>query len=372
MSTKKVGVLTFHNKNNYGAVLQSYALLKVIEKLNYEPVILDRFLRFKDRLITDGFKSSLKQSIALNFENFFLAKGFKDFRKKEFKKISKPIKDNSELTRAVNDFHAIIVGSDQVWRVAYAKSMIENYFLDFVPDDVRKIAYAASFGIDSFEGGAELTKTGIELLKRFHAISAREDTGVDICRKHFNIKAFQVLDPTLLLTGEQYELLIDEEKNESGNYVAEFLLDATDDKRAVVQKIASLNNCDKITNITRAKKYVLSKPDVFLKDYKFPSVSSWLSGIMNADFVVTDSFHGVAFSILFNKQFVCIQNSRRGISRIQSLFRNLSIDAENALLLEEDIPGFQGKLKAINYDLVNQKLKEQRRFSYKFLYSSLK
>ena len=215
------------------------------------------------------------------------------------------VDDFSEIKET--DFDVIVVGSDQVWRPKYFKDSIEHAYLDFTKDwNIKRIAYAASFGTDEWEYTPEQTKRCGELLKHFNGISVRED----LCRTHFGVEAQQVLDPTMLLTKEDYiQLFENTDTPKSKGTLLNYILDETPEKLALIDQIAQEKNLV----LFRVNSKVENKKAP-LQERIQPSVEQWLRGFYDAEFIVTDSFHACVFSILFN-----IGNANRGMSRFTSL-----------------------------------------------------
>lgn len=345
----KIAILTQPLSNNYGGILQAYALQTVLKAMGHEPIMLNRILNYPplDVIIarTLSFCKCVVRKYILNEKNVNLASPLG-----EYYFIDKTLAhDDSELKRFVHQninqtkpmrsswqlkvyigFHRVncfIVGSDQVWREDYSPC-ITDYFLGFLPkhNNAKKIAYAASFGVEYNPISSEKLKICTKLAQRFDAISVRERSGKRLVRDLFHGEANLVLDPTLLLNAAHYRSLINK-KDIRNSGVVKYVLDDSGDK-------------DKITNVVLNR---LNLPCTELhlfpaqckcKEKKLASVSQWLAAFSGADFIVTDSFHGCVFSIIFEKPFVAIGNSERGISRFQTLLGSLGL--ENRLVLSLD------------------------------------
>ena len=186
----KIGILTLKLHNNYGGILQAYALCNILNNIGHEAFILS--------LKENGVKSKLKALLDNNNPlNKFVADNI-------------PTIEISELSQreiVENKISAIIVGSDQVWRPRFTS--IPIYFLDFLKNDnsIRKIAYAASFGVDKWEYSNELTEKCKELISKFNLVTVREISGVHLCKQYLNHDASLVLDPTMLLNISVYKNL---------------------------------------------------------------------------------------------------------------------------------------------------------------------
>jgi len=371
MTNKEVAILTFQSSNNYGALLQCYALSKTIERQGHNVSIINIQKEYIKDFEGLTFLNKQKLFIKKRFTNYIFQREFDVFRTRFLKnKFTKPIKTVGDLNEYSNKYDAIVVGSDQVWRYAYTKSTLKSYFLDFASDQTTKISYAASFGLDYFEGNNKIEKEVKGLIKRFEAVSVREDKGVDICREKFDLEATHVLDPVFLLSNTDYIKLIDKKEPEEDNYIAFYFLNPDKFRKNLVLKTMSYRGINRERNIYTNLKFSFRKPSFPLSKYKFKSFSKWLNTLKNADFMITDSFHGLAFSIIFNKQFICIANKARGASRMESVLNLLGL--QDRLLYEGQNDFNVEELKQIDYNLVNAKLLENKNKSLNFLKLALK
>ena len=314
----KIGILSFHWANNYGAVIQAYALLSKLKELGHDAYIIDRQMQYK------GILRKLYHRFSYNHHYSWLK--FKKDVKRFLYPLSNRYNTHQELVENFKreNFDAVIVGSDQVWRW---KLIGLNYFLDFLPDNgIKRYSYAASFGLDEWHGSEEDRKTITELLKQFNKISVREETGVKICKETFNANAELVLDPTLLHTREFYEsTILKDYKKTNSNKVVSYILGG--DKKGQVLQIArwAKNNNYKHCELFWT---ALDMPSLIGKsEYHGVHVTptEWLNEIRNAEYVITNSFHATVFSILFEKQFVVLTHSGGGNNRLETLFNRLGI-----------------------------------------------
>ena len=224
------------------------------------------------------------------------------------------------------------------------------------------MAYAASFGVDKWEYSFWLTCKVRSLVKKFDCISVRESSGVEICRKRLKVDATQVLDPTMLWSEIKYVREFGLKKSEvNGNFIAAYILDLDDRKSCLIREVAN-HLALGVTNLYKNGYQALQE------SFSNPSPVCWLETIYNASFVVTDSFHGCVFAILFKKQFVVLGNSRRGTARFVSLLEQFD-------LLDRfvDDESFMRNvlMKNIDYDRVHLLLEEKRIQSIGFLKESL-
>ena len=272
------------------------------------------------------------------------------------------VNNNIDRTRIVHSynkkivseehFDAVITGSDQVWRPIYNR-YIEDMYLKFVPDSIKKIAYAASFGVDTWEYNAKVTKRCAKQAKRLDAISVREATGVELCKTYLGVNAQHVLDPTILAGAEAYKPLL-KEKTEEEDYLFAYILDITPEKQSYVESMAK----------SKGLKVIIRGAD---KNSTL-SVEDWLSMIANSSMVVTDSFHGTVFSILFHKEFYSIVNVARGGTRFVSLLSPLGLEHRMG-----DVSQLQSlELSPVDWKQVDHILDSQRQDCINFLTNALK
>lgn len=347
----KVGILTFHYSNhNYGALLQTYASVVNLRKMGLEPIVVN----------LQPPKSYFKDvSLGRQLLNRIIPNTFEQFRTKYIPLTSK-ISDANELIQLNEVFDAFYVGSDQVWRPGFTNENLKHYFLDFATNDKLKVAYAVSFGVDKFDADNQTIDSLHQLIHRFNFVSVREKSGIDICKNVFNIDAVHVLDPTLLLDGNEYinALNIKSDLN-TEKYIAYYQLSSVFQISKDALKIQSETGTTKIKNIYFKSVKIFGKNITW-----FNSITEWLSGIKNASFVVTDSYHCVIFSILFQKQFVCILNSNNGNTRLVSLLNELNLSDR---IYTEISNSYK---EPIDYNKVYAKLTILRKQSFAFLESA--
>ena len=259
-----------------------------------------------------------------------------------------------------------IVGSDQVWREAYSPC-ITDYFLHFLPKGkkYKKISYAASFGIKETDISKDKLALCAEDLKSFNAISVRERTGVDIVNTISGMNATLVLDPTLLLKAEDYSVLIDVQDKKSESGIVCYVLDPDNDKQSIMNDVTSSFGQNTML-------LSLYPKDNKGNNDKLISVSKWLSSIANADFMVTDSFHGCVFSVIFKKNFIAIANQDRGVDRFCTLLEGLGLTDRLVFSFDEYLKRKKALFAEVNYCKVEDNLEALRSSSMLFLRESLK
>lgn len=325
----KIGIVTLPLHTNYGGILQAYALQTVLERMGHQVEHLQPQIEFPKlhpawkmpfvflkRTYLKFFAEGLQYPV-FTHPYKYVRKNTDDFIKKYL--ICRYIGQNEWERLQYNDYDAIIFGSDQVWRLEYAVP-IERYFGAFIGDlELRRISYAASFGVDSLNYSKSQLRQCFELLNKFNAVSVREQAGVNICKDSFNVCARLVLDPTMLLKVTDYELLTQEVKADK-NGVLTYVLDESDELNAKLHSYAQKRGL----NLFRINSKV-EDSEAKLVERQQPRVEQWLRDLMEADMIITDSFHACVFSIIFHKPFICIGNIQRGASRFKTLLERFNL-----------------------------------------------
>ena len=369
----RIGILTHQLWTNYGGILQNFALQELLKGIGHEPVTIDYYtvtptkvkiisvlLRILKRikgikLPLRGWPTAMESAIISHNTRTFVAQHINTTNKMRLEDIQK--------SKSYN-FDAIIVGSDQVWRGSGRK--VEKFFLsDFPESSLKKIAYAASFGIDEWDYTKWQTSTCRKLAMQFDAVSVREKSGIALCREHLGINPTLVLDPTLMIDRKIYESLIC--SHGCSKRAMTYILDATEEKQKIVDRVCMQKGLS--PHKVMADHYFGQAGSSRLNDCVFPPIEEWLEGFINCEFVVTDSFHGTVFAIIFNKPFVAIVNNKRGKSRFDSILGLFHLEdrlINNELELERAISC------SINWADVNKILSQERDRSLNFLKNALK
>lgn len=361
----KIGILTQPLRTNYGGLLQAYALQTVLQRLGHDVIILNRcYPRMQDSFL----------SKIINLKNIILGRKAICYDKKKIafveENISKFIYNHYKLSVAFyttdcileyvksNTFDAIIVGSDQVWRPRYSPN-IYNYFLDFVEgNDVKRYSYAASYGVDNWEFTQQETEICSKLAKQFNGITVREASAVGLCKEHLGVEAQHVLDPTLLLSQHDYKALLKDNIHASNGSLFIYILDAGEGKESIISKVSEIFGFKPFICMPKLK-FTYQNAKKNLKDCQFPAVEQWIQSFIDAEMVITDSFHGTAFSIIFNKPFWVLANPRRGNTRMESLLETFGL--KDRMISEENI-GKKDLRASIDWERVNtikENLKEE-------------
>ncbi len=368
----KIGILTLPIAENYGGILQALALYRFLDKRGHKVVLV-----YKKPYQSLWKKIALEILLKIPFHDFRNVKTnnkelidrkkrksyHKEFIEKEIFKISKELytkKDLEDFSLKEN-FDAVIVGSDQVWRKAYINDIYyKSFFLDFVDSrKTKKIAYASSFGKNHWEGRNDKEEVAL-CLNDFHAISVRELSGVDICRDYFGLDNSKlVLDPTMLIGKYFYLDLLSkyDVSNISKGGLLTYVLDEAEEKQEIIDFLKTNSNVNKVNHLKGFNQSGITY-----------TVAQWLASFAYSDFIVTDSFHGMVFSIIFEKDFVVIGNNERGLDRFTSLLDLIGL--KDKLVFNIDDVKSMCK-NTIDYSLINKILEDKKENSISFLINAL-
>lgn len=360
MKKKDIGILTFHNAVNYGAVLQTYALQTILSQLGANPEIIDyRCQRQAEKVTGNWYKRLLIYALRLARRWFMRSaenkrkQKFQDFIKQNLAVTNETYDTLAGLGHIADRYDAYIVGSDQVWNPIITRAD-SAYYLSFVEKDEKKYSYAASIGVSQMENH-ELEKM-LRYVEKFRAISVRETEAGVLLKKHLNREVQVHLDPTLLLTREQWLEIADAKKSEE--YILVYALQASQS----LYQFASLLSEKKGIPI---KVIALGmRRDLNAEYIKSVGPKEFLELFANARYVVTNSFHGLAFAI--NMQVDFFVEMLNGAGKPNSRFVSMlsAFRLEDRVIREGSSEEFD---KHIDYGYVNKMLYEEREKAINYL-----
>lgn len=389
----KVGILTLPLSINYGGILQAYALQTVLERLGHDTVVINRNIlwtvpgwklpliyavRRAGRMLT-GKDIDIHKEISHNNAVLSRSRYTAMFVSSHIRTVT--VDRYSDLSERM--FDAIVVGSDQIWRPKYFYADIRDAYLHFARKwQIRRVAYAASFGTDEWEYTPEQTAACAALAGRFDAVSVREDGAVELCRSRLGVDSVRLLDPTLLLDAEDYVSLLSPADRSryarlcsasSGRLFVHFL-DGSPQKHSFAERAGSewglspfslqqpAEAGSGISSVTTP-----GVPAGILGEWTpQPPVEDWIGAFLKADAVVTDSFHGCIFSMIFRKPFIVIGNKERGMSRFVSLLSLLGLEDRLVESADGPLPG-----PDVDFAPAYERLRLLRRDSLDFLRMNL-
>lgn len=365
MEDKKIAIMTWHSYDNYGSVLQVYALRKKIRDFGYKKVDVINYLphtrkvKLKKRITFKNLKRKLfskKQNIQKLTEQ--RASKYTCFREK-FLAYTEKCNDETDLFLLNDQYDKFICGSDQIW----APTVFDkNYFLDFVSNDSKKIAYAPSIGLSSIDNKYVRENMG-KFINKFECLSIREEQGQKIIKNIADKNAKVVLDPTLLLEKGEWNQAFNLNADK-GEYILYYCLGNNKNNYKIAKKIAK-----------QLKKELKVVPTDIL-DYKKEKIENcgpeeFLKLIYNAYMVITDSFHGTIFSINFNIPFITFKrfkdNKLSQNSRIYNILKKVNLENR---IYDNNIKYFLEN-PSIDFSHSNQVITIERNKSIDFLQKSI-
>lgn len=388
----KILTLNYHYGNNYGAVLEAYALQQFLYKYSNDVLCLNYV--FEESLLRKYYRRILKMLVQHDIMIRYVSKlmaatrkekrietavkrtyqqndniVFDEFRKKNLHITEQKFHGLSELRTFFNRHgivDAVVCGSDVIWNVNNESLDTDVYFLGWVPDKVKRIAYAPSWGKPTIENLSDYVKRHIfALLSKFDAVSVREKSGVNICASLGRTDAQWVPDPTMLLTACEWNKIA--ENAFHGRYILNYHIpyNKSVDDSAILSVLTQHYQID-----------VKKVPDIESECvWLYPT--EWLGGIRDAEFVVTNSFHGVAFCIIFNKNFLftkLVGDHEKLNERIYSMLELFGLQDR---IITESIVSNPAAIKSlgaspVDWSLVNEKLVSWRQVGIDFLDNALR
>lgn len=346
-----IGLVGIWRMENYGSALTYYSLYKYLNNCGFSVMMIERP------------KNAIWQP---NDElNLFEALPVPAYDKAD------RLNNYFEMQMLNSNCDCFLVGSDQIWYPPMVQLIGNFAYLDFVQEHKAKVAYAVSFGHNEYKNiDFYQQQLAAYYINRFDQISVRELSGQSICEDVLGVKkAIQVMDPVFLIDESEYVELARQSNWHDKGYIAAYILDPNEEKEALLQR-AACEQGKKLIVLSEAylSEAVLAKWTLSVEQNV--GVTDWLAVLHGADFIITDSFHGVCFSIIFRKPFICVCNNERGAARFETILslaglqdRMLESAAQTdcRLLLET----------TIDYDCVWEKLDQEIYSSKKWLAQSV-
>lgn len=363
---KNIGIITLHYSDNYGSVLQAYALQTYFEKkadlnawiidyiqsydaMNYKLFRTEIYRHRPQAFLADVIFAGKNRKRKANFEKF----------RKQYLHMTEEKYDSLEQLKNLNrKMTAFVCGSDQIWNFDCTNGIDKAYFLAFADQSKKKIAYAPSFGQASFE--IDEMKKIRPYLKDFDLISVREKSMKGRLEKEIGKPVKCVVDPTLLLGREYYDQLCEGQKK-ADKYVFVYMLEENLALLNDAKKYAEKNKLDiiYISNISKKGQVILKK---YTNAYG-ATPGEFLEYIKNAECVITNSFHATVFSILYEKKF-CTYKTKYSFPRMLDLLENLGLSSR---IFDENFE--MGS--RIDYKAVQAKLDQMREKSVAYLQDAI-
>ncbi len=366
---KKGLITTFYKAHNCGAMLQAYALKKVLNDKGYKI----KFLNYRDLNIEESYKmfslknKNLKNKLKEILKILIFYKeiknknlNFENFQNEKLEETNYEISENNltNVNKIKEDF--IITGSDQVWNVDITKGLSDIYTLNFIKN-INKISYAASIGTE--KNVLKYKNEYIDKLTGINHISVREESAKNELEKILPSKNIQVvLDPTLLLSQNEWNEEIKTLKKEKERYILSYIVEGNEEQLKIVEYLSELTGL-KVIHFERINRYKR-----VLRKANSDGPLEFVNLIKNADYIVATSFHATVFSIIFNKKFWIVPHKATG-SRVTDLLKKLGISNRAVNTLEE----FNNRNydEEIDYEKVNKILEKEREKSINWLIDAI-
>lgn len=364
----RIGIASLILHTNYGGNLQAWALQTILERMGHQVTVFG--LKEKKHPIwlmpLVWTKRAICKYLFNNKIDIFTEKTTYKKLNRLYSKIYSFIRNNIHEKKLKsldkipkNEFDVIITGSDQVWRKEYINCQwhpndVADAFLSKIRD-IKKIAYAASIGVDRWEYTDDETKRISKALRDYKAISVRELSAIQLLKDHIGLTALHTIDPTLLLRSDEYISLLHLTTDTSGGGLISYILDPNYRSQEVIRTVKDT------TGLIHRELHIIDDLTPRL------SIEEWVACFAGADFVVTDSFHGCIFSIIFRKPFICIGNNERGKARFDTLISDFNIE-KNFI---DDISQFNSSDDYSLPEASYKKLQELQNQSMNFLHNAL-
>lgn len=380
----KIGIITFWQSNdNYGQILQCFALQQQLIKLGHKPFLI-KYVPLQKTVQTSIAEKLWKliqiYPIFLKLRKIQKAKQAKAFTLKNRQRRFDEFRENhivtngaiyhglSDIQNNPPDSDCYLCGSDQVWSMLLDNDENQAFYLNFGDKYTKRVAYAASFGRDVYP--MELNGKLHDMLAKFNAVSVREKTGINICKK-VGIQAVDVLDPTLLLSVKEYVRII-ETPSVRGKYFYTYSLNITSDKDLCWKALLDYANLRGFKSVsTTSSGYFIGKEICSNTEYVYATIPQWLGYIQNAEFVATTSFHGVAFCLIMHTNFIYFPLKgvhSRANSRVISLLDYLGLHEK---IFDGNMTIKQCIEYPIDWNKIEAKLNVKKNASISFLENSL-
>ena len=362
-----VGVFGLWYGENYGSVLTYFGLMKVLESMGLAPCLI------ANPLGSDAGDAQEPTAFARR-QGFFITK-------------RRPISKMGELNQSCDTF---LVGSDQLWNPGLSIKYGHSYFLSFANGDRKRVAYGTSFGKGNHQIPEEYKERSRWELAKFDALSVRDDFSRRLLKDDYGCDSVKVLDPALLCDRAEYRALASTAEApravegelpdlSQGGYVLVYMLDPAEETAGELAELGRLMGRPVVVVLDMNPKAVernqglfagASAEDVYVIDR--PQVEQWLACFEHADCVLTDSFHGSLFSVVFEKDFVALPNARRGKERFTDALGVLGLTGRIVPKLEGNLEGIAGLLRTpVDYEAANELLERERERSYAWLHDAL-
>lgn len=306
----KIATITYSWAQNWGAVLQAYALVEYLNSMGHDAKLID-YREFDNKLISTvkSIPDGIVDLLTISASKRRILR-YNEFREKALK-LTEKCNNTAELKKLNKDFDAFVTGSDQVWNVGLG--VCKDFYLEFADSEKKRISYAPSFGVTSIP--EEHKKDTIEGINNIQALSVREESGKKIIADLTGREATVVLDPVFLLTKEQWRK-VSKSAGQKEKYIFVYPTQITSKLKSAVKELK------KKTGLKVVSPFYIPGCKV-VKDI---GPREFIDYIANAEYVVASSFHATAFSLIFNKKLIVITHNMTG-SRTTDLLTRVGMES---------------------------------------------
>ena len=374
----KIAKLTWLHNGNYGSVLQALALQQFLNNKGYNIVDLDYYPSSKDKLVNWILCGNSPKLFIEKFKIFLTYRGIDKKYKSEFRnrlkkfdnfknkymKLEQACTNSKQLFNISKKYDVFICGSDQIWSPFLLNPV---FYFNFLPDSKIKIAYAPSFGVTNISSRKQELITSY--LKKFNYISVRENQGKDLVKKLTGMDVPVLIDPTLLLSRNEWSKFANNNLKKKNKYIFCYMLTQNKTYLNKIEEFSKKKNLDVIIIPTEKGPF-----NTGFKELVDVGPAEWLSLIKDSSYVFTDSFHGCIFSLIFHKKFILFKrfsdkkkNSEN--SRIYTLAKTFNFDS---MIIDSSNLNDIYNLKNLDYEKIDLKIKEKVKIAENWLLSSIK
>lgn len=321
----RIGMMTFLHNDNYGSILQAWALQQTLLDMGFDATHIDyvpsKQEKIRNLLLSGNSPKLILEGMRKKSATSKMHGGFDEFRKENIRATA-PCRDHAALKNVAADFDVLVCGSDQIWSPVWLNPA---YFLDFT--DRPKVSYAPSLGVKDMPNGMKRRKIA-KLVKKFSAVSVREQEGANLLVEMEGVEPVIMPDPVMLVDKETWQSIMDQHVPQ-GKYVLCYFIGDNPSYWETVAAVAQREGCE-VRVIPRTEE---ARNSGYILEEDVPP-QRWLGLINGAAHVVTDSFHGATFSAILNKECTIVRRYREDDpesknSRIDQLLRNLGVSSLN-------------------------------------------
>ena len=357
----RIGIVSIHSAHNYGSVLQAYALQEELKKfsndveiINYRPNYLEKQYKMFSIGVYSRYKGILNKIIHFGWRTFMIKSRyikyikFENFIKTRYI-LTKKYTEYEQLENTKFNYDVIFCGSDQIWNTDITEGFDKTFYLGFAGDNIIKASYAASVGRKKID--EKYKDEYKKYISRLNYIALREETSKEVIQKYTDKPISITIDPTLLHSKEMWnEVAIKSNINIPYKYILVYILEENSEFVKIVNAISEYLNL-KVVSPSKKKRF---NNETILIDV---GPEDFVNLFKNAEFVITNSFHGTVFSLIYEKRNCIIPHKTTG-ARMCDLMKKVGL--EDRVIKKYNDLNLEEISKPINYKLVKSKIQEEK------------